>query len=66
MHEQYSDSAPGGSTPSPTPYKDRSAGLVIFGILTVLMGCLAALFIPLMLLGQAAAAKNPDAQVHKR
>jgi len=43
------------------PYKDRSAGLVIFGILTILMGCLAALMVPLMMLGQAASAKAGNA-----
>jgi len=39
------------------PYKDRSAGLLIFGILTILLGCLAGLIVPLMLIGQAASAK---------
>ena len=42
-------------------YKDRSTGLVIFGILTLLLGCLAGLFVPLMLFGQMMAAKAPDA-----
>jgi hypothetical protein len=37
--------------------KDRKTGLVIFGILTSLMGLLCALFVPLMLFGQAMAAK---------
>jgi len=40
-------------------YKDRSAGLVIFGIFTVLMGCLAALLVPLMLFAETQAAKAP-------
>ena len=44
-------------TPPPLPYKDRSTGLILFGILTLLLGCLAGLFVPLMLFGQAAAAK---------
>jgi len=39
----------------PIPYKDRYAGLVVFGIFTVLLGCLSALFIPLMLAGRLAA-----------
>lgn len=43
------------------PYKDRSAGLLIFGILTILLGCLAGLFVPLMLIGQAASAKATGA-----
>jgi hypothetical protein len=39
-------------------YKDRSVGLVIFGILTLLLGCLAGLFVLLMLVGQLAAART--------
>ncbi len=47
---------------APLPdYKDRSTGLVIFGILTLLLGCLAGLLVPLMLFGQMMAAKAPDA-----
>ncbi len=47
---------------APLPdYKDRSTGLVIFGILTLLLGCLAGLFVPLMLFGQMMAAKAPNA-----
>src|ERR1035438_10563031 len=57
MNEQNPGAAPVESTPLPMPYKDRSTGLIIFGILTILMGCLAALFVPLMLFGQAASAK---------
>ena len=30
-------------TPLTTPYKDRSSGLIVFGVLTVLLGCLAGL-----------------------
>jgi len=44
-------------TPLPLPYKDRSVGLTIFGILTILLGCLAGLFVPLMLFGQMASSK---------
>ena len=40
---------------TPPPYKDRSTGLMIFGILTLLLGCLCGLFIPLMLVGLLAA-----------
>ncbi len=43
------------------PYKDRSAGLIVFGILTILLGCLAGLFVLLMLVGQAASAKTTGA-----
>jgi hypothetical protein len=45
----------------PPDQKDRSTGLIIFGILTLLLGCLAGLFVPLMLFGQMLAAKAPDA-----
>jgi hypothetical protein len=43
-----------------TTFKDRSTGLIIFGILTILMGCVAGLFVLLMLV-QAAAVKTPNA-----
>ena len=43
------------------PYKDRSTGLIIFGILTILLGCLAGLFVPLMLFGQMVSAKATGA-----
>jgi hypothetical protein len=39
------------------PYKDRSGGLVAFGVMTLLMGVLAGLFVPLLLVGQAITAK---------
>ena len=42
-------------------YKDRSAGLMIFGILTLLLGGVVGLFVPLMLFGQMMAAKAPNA-----
>jgi hypothetical protein len=56
------------STPLSTPieptvpqYKDRSTGLMVFGILTLLLGGLCGLFILVMLLGQVVAARtNPD------
>jgi hypothetical protein len=44
--------------PSVEPYKDRSAGLVIFGILTILAGCLAGLLVLLMVAGQRMVAHN--------
>jgi hypothetical protein len=43
--------------PAPMPYKDRSGGLVAFGVMTLLLGVLAGLFVPLVFLGQAMAAK---------
>jgi hypothetical protein len=61
MYEQNPVAAPVESTPLPMPYKDRSAGLIVFGILTILLGCLAGLFVPLMLVGQAASARATSA-----
>ena len=49
------------TTPSPE-FKDRKTGLVIFGILTMIMGGLCALFVPLMFFGQAMAAKSGTPQ----
>jgi hypothetical protein len=59
MNEHNSGTA--DSIPQPVPYKDRSAGLVIFGVLTTLMGGLCGLFVPLMLAGQAGYAKASGA-----
>jgi len=42
------------------PYQDRSTGLVVFGILTILLGCLTALLVLLMLVGQMAAASSTN------
>ena len=42
------------------PYKNRSTGLVIFGLLTILLGCLSGLLVPLILFGQAMSAKTTD------
>ena len=54
-------SVPSLETTAAPDYKDRSTGLVVFGILTLLFGCLAGLFVPLMLFGQIMAAKAPNA-----
>ena len=43
-----------------TAFKNRSTGLIIFGILTILLGCVAGLFVLLMLV-QATVVKNPNA-----
>ena len=48
MNEQNPSTPPIEAVPPPA-YKDRSTGLIIFGILTLLLGCLAGLFVPLML-----------------
>jgi hypothetical protein len=45
----------------PTPFKDRSTGLVVFGILTLLLGGVCALLVPLMLVGQAMTAQATGA-----
>lgn len=42
-------------------HKDRSTGLMVFGILTLVLGGLVGLFVPLMLFGQMMAAKAPNA-----
>ena len=39
-------------------FKDRRTGLIVFGILEIVLGALAALMIPLMILGQAMAART--------
>lgn len=41
----------------PPPYEDRKTGLVVFGIMTLLLGGLCALFVPLVFFSQAMAAK---------
>jgi hypothetical protein len=60
MNEPNPPIPPVETAPLPA-YKDRSTGLVIFGILTLLLGCLAGLLVPLMLFGQMMAAKAPNA-----
>ncbi len=39
--------------PSPPTHQDRSAGLIVFGVLTILIGIFCALIIPVILLGSA-------------
>lgn len=58
MNEQNPEVAPVETTS--IPYRDRSTGLVVFGILTILLGCLTGLLILLMLAGQAVAARNTN------
>ena len=40
-----------------TEFKDRRTGLIVFGILEILLGCLCALLVPLMILGQIMSAQ---------
>jgi hypothetical protein len=50
MNQSDFEAAPVGSTPPPMPsYKDRSMGLSAFGILTIMLGCVAGLFVLLTL-----------------
>jgi hypothetical protein len=50
-------------------YRDRRAGLIVFGVLTGLIGCLLALFVPLIIWAQEIAARtshvpaNPQATI---
>ena len=46
-----------GTLPGPD-FKDRRAGLIVFGILAIFIGCICALFVPLMFLGQALSART--------
>jgi hypothetical protein len=48
MQEPHPETTPVAAPPLPD-YKDRSTGLIIFGILTLLLGCLAGLFMLAML-----------------
>ena len=61
MDEQNPGAAPFESAPASVSYKDRSTGLVIFGILTIMLGCVVGLFVPLMLLGQVVSARTTGA-----
>lgn len=45
---------------SPLPFKDRKTGLVIFGAITVLMGCCSALLVPLVIFGRTLAANSSN------
>ena len=50
--------------PTSQAFKDRSTGLILFGILTILLGGLAGLFVPLAVFGQIAAAKTTQVPVN--
>jgi hypothetical protein len=47
------------SSQPPIAYKDRRTALIVFGILTIAIGCVMALFIPLMLFSATMTAKEP-------
>ena len=57
MNEQNLETSPIELTPPSAGYKNRSTGLIVFGILTILLGCVCALFVPLMIFCQVMAAK---------
>lgn len=48
------------SAPPPPPFKDRKAGLVIFGIFTIIGGCVCALLALLVAVSPILAAKSPN------
>jgi uncharacterized membrane protein len=54
---------PAATCPLPVPYKDRSTGLIVFGILTIGLGCLAGLFVLLLLVQSAGIAHQEAAPV---
>lgn len=66
MRLPYLDSPPMNELPPEStppevtinPHKDRSTGLIVFGILTILMGCAAVLTVPLLIFGQVAFARS--------
>lgn len=59
MNESASENMPMGAPPAPV-FKDRSTGLAVFGILTIVLGCLAALMVLLMLAATAVGAAVPN------
>ena len=63
MNEQNSGAVPVESTLPPAPYKDRSPGLMVFGILTILLGGMAGLLTLVTLAGQLVAARTPEAAI---
>jgi hypothetical protein len=57
MDEQNPEAELVDSSPPFIDHKDRSTGLIVFGVLTILLGCACALLAPLMLFGQIMSAK---------
>ncbi|MBM3880643.1 MAG: hypothetical protein FJ387_13155 [Verrucomicrobia bacterium] len=55
-----------GSDASATPHKDRSTGLLVFGVLEILLGFVAVLMVPLMVLGQVMAARMGQGEFNVR
>ena len=55
---------PSATAASLPDYKDRSTGLTVFGILTILLGGLCGLLVPLMLASLVMPARNPQVPVN--
>ena len=60
MNEPYSENTPLEAASAPD-FKNRSTGLTVFGILTILMGCVAGLMTLMMLAVTVAGVKSPNA-----
>jgi len=60
MDEQNPETELVDSSPPSIDYKDRSSGLIVFGVLTILLGCACALFVPLMLFSQIMTVRATD------
>jgi len=52
--------------PLQVEYQDRKTGLIVFGILTILTGCIMALFVPLIIWAQFVAAETTRVPVNPR
>jgi len=52
--------------PSQIEYQDRKTGLIVFGILTALGGCMVALLVPLIVLAQFVSVKTTQVPVNSR
>jgi hypothetical protein len=48
------------TVPLAPDYKNRSGGLVVFGVLTILLGVICGLMVPMMLLGQLTKPQSAD------
>ena len=57
MSEAFATNQP-PPVPPTADFKDRQGGLIGFGILVIIIGCLCALFVPLMILGQTMSART--------
>ena len=61
MRDTNSAALPADSAPVVPPHKDRSTGLVVFGILTILLGCIAGLMMLMMVVQfSMVASTNPQ------